>query len=96
MAFLRKSVDVFAWSTYEALRVDLDFICHYLNVNSTVVLKKQPPRHFSKKHVEPVKEEVNKLKRAGVINEVFYLEWLVNIVVVKKKSGEVESICGFY
>ena len=26
--------------------------------------------------------------RAGAINDVFYLEWLVNTVVVKKKSGK--------
>ena len=31
-------------------------------------------------------EEVLKLKRAKAINEVFYPEWLANIVVVKKKS----------
>ena len=29
-----------------------------------------------------------KLKRVEAINEVFYLEWLANIVVVKKKSGK--------
>ena len=29
-----------------------------------------------------------KLKRAGVIKEVFYPEWLVNTMVVKKKSGK--------
>ena len=26
IGFLRKNIDVFAWSAYEALRVDLDFI----------------------------------------------------------------------
>ena len=29
-----------------------------------------------------------KLKQAGAIKEVFYPEWLANIVVVKKKSGK--------
>ena len=29
-----------------------------------------------------------KLKQAGAIKEIFYLEWLANIVVVKKKSGK--------
>ena len=28
------------------------------------------------------------LKRAGAIKEVFYLEWLANRVMVKKKSGK--------
>ena len=29
-----------------------------------------------------------KLKQTGAIKEVFYLEWLANIVVVKKKNGK--------
>ena len=33
-----------------------------------------------------MRSEVMKLKRAGAIKEVFYLEWLANTVVVKKKS----------
>ena len=28
---------------------------------------------------------MNKLKQAGAIKEVFYLDWLANTVVVKKK-----------
>ena len=31
---------------------------------------------------------MTKLKRAGAIKEVFYPEWLVNTMVVKKKSGK--------
>ena len=81
-------MDVFAWSAYEAPEVDLDFICHHLNVNPNVVPKKQPPRHSSREHVKAVKEEVTNLKRAGAIKEVFYLEWLTNMVVVNKKNGK--------
>ena len=35
-----------------------------------------------------MQEEVTRLKQAGAIKEVFYPEWLVNTVVVKKKSGK--------
>ena len=86
LAFLRKNVDVFAWSVYEALGVDPNFICHHLNVNPMVDLKKQPPRYSSKEHAKVVKEEVNKFKHAGAIKEVFYSEWLANTVVVNRKS----------
>ena len=40
--FLRKNVDVFAWSAYETSGVDPNFICDHLNVNPTVTPKKQP------------------------------------------------------
>ena len=86
--FLKQNIDVFAWNTYEAPRVDLEFICHYLNVNPSIVPKKQPPWCPSKKHAEAVREEVTRLKQARAIKEVFYPEWLANTVVVKKKSGK--------
>ena len=85
--FLKQNIDVFAWNTYEAPRVDSEFICHHLNVNPLVTPKKQLPRHPSKEHAEAVREEVTKLKQAGAIKEVFYPEWLANTIVVRKKNG---------
>ena len=68
--------------------MDPDFICHHLNINSFIFPKKQPPQRSSKEHSNAIKEEVLKLKRVGAIKEVFYLEWLANTVVLKKKSGK--------
>ena len=79
---------MFAWDAYDALGIDPNFICHHLNVNPSATLKKQSPQRLSKEHVDAIKVEVKKLKQVGAIKEVFYLEWLANIVVVKKKSGK--------
>ena len=38
--FLKQNIDIFAWNTYEALGVDLEFIFHHLNVNPSVAPKK--------------------------------------------------------
>ena len=62
LVFLRNNIDVFAWSTYDALGIDPEFICHRLNVSPGARPRRQPPRHSLKEHVEAVKEEVNKLK----------------------------------
>ena len=62
VVFLRKNVDVFAWSAYETPGVDPNFICHHLNVNPSITPKKQLPRRSSKEHSDVVKEEVTKLK----------------------------------
>ena len=86
--FLKQNIDVFAWNTYKTPGVDPEFICHHLNVNPLVTPKKQLPRRPSKEHAKAVREEVAKLKQAGAIKEVFYPEWLANMVVVKKKSGK--------
>ena len=66
--------------------MDPGFICHHLNVNLTVLPTKQPPRRLSKEHSDAIKEEVNKLKQAGAIKEVFYPEWSTNTMVVKKTN----------
>ena len=60
--FLRRNVDVFTWSAYEALGVDPSLIFHHLNVNPSVIPKKQPPRRSSKDHSDVVKNEVMKFK----------------------------------
>lgn len=38
--------------------------------------------------MEAVKEEVEKLKHAEAIREVFFLDWLANTMVVKKKNDK--------
>ena len=86
--FLKRNIDIFAWDACDAPGIDLAFICHHLNVNPSIPPKKQPPWRPSKEHADVIRDEVMKLKRAGVIKEVFYPEWLANIMVVKKKSGK--------
>ena len=86
---------MFAWNAYEALGVDPNFIYHHLNVNPTILSRKQPHRRSSKEHSDAVREEVNKLKQAGAIKEVFYPEWLASNVVVKKKNGKWQVLVDF-
>ena len=78
---------MFAWDAYDAPGIDPAFICHHLNVNPSITPKKQSSWRPSREHADAIREEVMKLKRAGAIKEVFYLEWLAN-TVVKKKTGK--------
>ena len=84
--FLKMNIDLFAWSAFEAPGVDPNFICHHLNVNPSIIPKKQPPQRSSKNHSDVVKDEVIKLKQARAIKDVFYPKWLANTIVMKKKS----------
>ena len=65
---------MFAWDACDAPGIDPAFICHHLNVNPFITPKKQSPRYPSREHVEAIREEVMKLKRAEATKEVFYLE----------------------
>lgn len=38
--FLKKNLDVFAWSAYKAPRVDPEFICYCLNMNPKAIPRK--------------------------------------------------------
>ena len=69
-------------------KVDPKFITHKLNVDPSFPLKKQKLRRSTKQRVEAVKQEVEKLKQARAIKEVFFPKWLFNIMVVKKKNGK--------
>ena len=40
--FLKRNIDVFSWNTCEAPGVDLDFICHHLNVNPLTTQTSSP------------------------------------------------------
>ena len=88
LLFLMQNVDVFAWSPYNVPGVDLEFIVHKLNIDPSFPPKKQKLRRAVKEHVEVVKSEVQRLKEARVIREIFFPEWLANTVVVKKKNGK--------
>ena len=70
------------------LGVDPEFIVHKLNVDPSFPPKKQKLRRASKEHVDAVNLEVQRLKEAGLIREIFFSRWLVNTVVVKKKNGK--------
>lgn len=88
LLLLVQRLDVFAWSPYEVLGVDLELITHRLNVNPSYPPKKQKLKRLAREHVEIVKQEVKKLKEAGAIKEVFFPKWLANTVVLKKKNGK--------
>ena len=82
LLFLIRNVDLFAWNSYEVPSVDLEFIVHKLNVDPSFPPKKQKLRRPAKEHVEAVRQEVEKLKEAEAMKEIFFPDWLANTVVV--------------
>ena len=88
LLLLIQNVDVFAWSPYEVSGVNPEFIVHRLNVDPSFPPKKQKPRRSAMEHIKAVRSKVQKLNGAGAIKEIYFPEWLTNIVVVKKKNGK--------
>ena len=80
MQFLRENADVFAWSHEDMLGISTEVMVHKLNVNPSMHPVKQKRRVFALERNEAVMVEVDKLLTAGFIREVYYPEWLANVV----------------
>uniref|UniRef100_A0A2N9ERP1 Integrase catalytic domain-containing protein n=1 Tax=Fagus sylvatica TaxID=28930 RepID=A0A2N9ERP1_FAGSY len=80
--------DVFAWSHEDMPGINPSIISHKLNINPTLRPIKQKQRVFTLERNNAIMEEVDKLLTANFIREVFYPDWLANVVMVKKSTGK--------
>ena len=88
--FLKKNLDIFAWTHEDMLGIDNKVIEHRLIVDPTKKPIQQKRRVFALERNNVVKEEVEKLLIVVFIREFFYPEWLASIVMVKKSNGKWE------
>ena len=86
VSFLKDNLDVFAWSHKDMPGIPKHIIQHRLNVDSEKKLVQQRRRVFTPKQNKTVMDEVNKLLATNFIREVYYPEWLANVVMVKKAN----------
>ena len=86
--FLQQNLDVFAWSHEDMPGIPTEIIQHKLNVNPVSKPMQQRRRVFAPKRDQAVRDEVARLLSAGFIREVYYPDWLANIVLVKKANGK--------
>ncbi|XP_065632981.1 uncharacterized protein LOC112035103 [Quercus suber] len=86
--FLRENLDVFAWNYDDMPGISPETIQHRLNVNPERKPVKQRRRTFAPERDQAVADEVSKLLAAGFIREVYYPDWLANVVLVKKATGK--------
>ena len=64
--------------------IDPSVIVHMLNVNPASSPVQQKKRVFAQERDKAVAEEIRKLLEAGFIREVYYPNWLANVVMVKR------------
>jgi hypothetical protein len=85
---LRHHADVFAWEHDEMPGINHSIMVHQLNVDPSCRSVKQRRKTFAPEQNQVIANEVQKLLKAGFIKEVDYLEWLANVVLVKKANGK--------
>ncbi|GKV35504.1 hypothetical protein SLEP1_g43762 [Rubroshorea leprosula] len=87
--------DGFAWSYKEMPGLDPKVAVHYLAVKHGVRLVKQLQQRFRPDLIPQIEAEVDKLIEASFIREVHYPSWIVNIVPVCKKNGQLRVCVDF-
>ena len=95
IGFLKKSTDVFAWSHEDIPGIDPSVITHRLNVSSSYKPIRQKKRVFAPEWDNAIKKEVHKLVTIEFVSEVYYPDWLANVVMVKKANGKWRMCVGF-
>uniref|UniRef100_A0A2N9J155 Uncharacterized protein n=1 Tax=Fagus sylvatica TaxID=28930 RepID=A0A2N9J155_FAGSY len=88
MKFLKDNLDVFAWTHEDMPIIDLSAICHRLNVDPSIRPIKQRRRVLGPDRNQAISDEVEKFLTTGFIREVYYPDWLANVVMVKKSNGK--------
>ncbi|CAL9011340.1 unnamed protein product [Prunus brigantina] len=88
--------DCFAWHYHEMPGLDRELVEHKLPIKDCYLPVKQARRRMSMDTELKVKEEIERLLKAGFIRPAIYADWLANIVpVLKRKTGAVR-ICVDY
>ena len=86
--FLQQNLDIFAWSHEDMPGIPTGIIQHKLNVNPTSKPVQQRRRVFTPERDQAVRDEVAILLSTGFIREVYYPDWLANVILVKKANGK--------
>ncbi|XP_034197732.1 uncharacterized protein LOC117613207 [Prunus dulcis] len=96
IALLQEFRDCFAWHYHEMPGLDRQLVEHKLPIKDGYLPVKQARRRMSMDTELKVKEEIERLLKAGFIRPAIYADWLANIVpVLKRKTGAVR-ICVDY
>ena len=85
LLLLIQNVDVFAWTPYEVLGVDPEFIVHKLNIDPSFLPKTQKPRRSAREHVEVVRLEGN-----------LFPEMVGKYRSSKEEERQVKGMCRFH
>jgi hypothetical protein len=87
--------DVFSW-TYDDLKTfDPNIIQHIIPMKPQTLPFQQKLRKMHPKLEPTIKKELNKLLNAKIIFPVRHMQWVSNLVPVRKKSGEIRLCVDF-
>ncbi|CAN6684946.1 unnamed protein product [Malus baccata var. baccata] len=96
ICLLQEFKDCFAWHYTEMPGLDSTLVEHRMPIKEGYKPVKQAPQRMSNKIEEKVKEEIERLVKAGFIRPAKYVEWLANIVPILKAITKAVRCCVDY
>ena len=92
---LKKYKDCFSWDYPKLPGLSRKLVEHRLPIKEGFQPFQQAPRRMAPDITLKIKEEIERLVRAGFIRPARYVEWLSNIVPVLKKNGKLRICIDF-
>jgi hypothetical protein len=89
---LKEFRDCFAWDYNEMPGLSREMMELKLPIRPDKKPVKQIPRRFAPQILSKIKEEIERLLKSKFIKTARYVDWLANIVPVKKKNGTIRVL----
>ena len=92
---LKEYKDYFAWDYNEMSGLSQEMVELKLPIRLDKKPVKQIPRRFAPQILSKIKEEIERLLKSKFIRTARYVDWLANVVPVKKKNGTIRVCIDF-
>ena len=92
---LKEYKDCFAWDYNEMSGLSREMVELRLPIRPNKKPVKQIPRRFAPQILSKIKEEIERLLKSKFIRTARYVDWLTNVVPVKKKNGTIRVCIDF-
>jgi hypothetical protein len=86
-------MDCFVWEYTEIPGLSRELVEYRLPIKKGFQPYKQPIQNFSQEIIGKIKEEVDRLLKAGFVRPCRYAEWVSNVVPVEQKNIEKIRVC---
>jgi hypothetical protein len=92
---LREFQDVFSWSYEDIHGFDPSLIQHAIPIKEGIKPVRQKQRPINPAVEATIRKELEKLLKAGIISSVKYSEWVSNLVLIHKTTGQIRLCIDF-
>ena len=94
-SLMKEFANVFAWEYSDLKTYDTNIIQHRIPLQKDTNPFKQKLKPISPLLLPVIEKEIHKLLKENIIIPLRYCKWIANLVVVRKKNGEIRLCVDF-